>query len=144
VERVGAGLQAQDTEVRTVTSSDGTPLAVHRVTRGDHNVLMVPGGPSSGARWADVARQLDGHLSCWLMDRRGRGASGDTAPYSFEREYDDLSAAASALGGRRSTDAIAAALPRATVTVLPGQGHGALAMAPDQVAAAVLRAARQS
>jgi pimeloyl-ACP methyl ester carboxylesterase len=39
---------------------------------------------------------------------------------------------------RASTAAVAAALPRATVTVLPGQAHAALATAPDLVAGAIL------
>jgi alpha-beta hydrolase superfamily lysophospholipase len=97
-QRSGTTLQSH-AEMRTVTSSDGTSLVVERVTRGERNVLMVPGGPSTRARWADVARKLDGHLSCWLMDRRGKGESGDTEPYSFAREYDDLSAVAAAIGG---------------------------------------------
>jgi pimeloyl-ACP methyl ester carboxylesterase len=45
---------------------------------------------------------------------------------------------------RHATDAIAAALPHATVTELPGQGHGALGMAPDLVAAALLNATTQA
>jgi pimeloyl-ACP methyl ester carboxylesterase len=45
---------------------------------------------------------------------------------------------------RQATEAIAAALPHATVTELPGQGHGALGMAPDLVAAALLNAATQA
>jgi len=39
----------------------------------------------------------------------------------------------------RATTAIAAALARATVRELPGQGHGALGAAPDLVADAILQ-----
>ena len=33
------------------------------------------------------------------IDRRGRGSSGDTPPYSIEREYEDLAAVAATLAG---------------------------------------------
>lgn len=33
----------------------------------------------------------------WAMDRRGRGAAGDTLPYSIEREFEDVSVVAEAL-----------------------------------------------
>lgn len=34
----------------------------------------------------------------YFYDRRGRGRSGDTAPYAPEREYEDLAAVAVATG----------------------------------------------
>lgn len=80
--------------MRTVTSADGTEIALERVTEGPTDLVLLSGGPSTRTRWAKVAAQLDGAFSCWLMDRRGKGDSGDTAPYSFEREYDDIAAAA--------------------------------------------------
>jgi pimeloyl-ACP methyl ester carboxylesterase len=39
------------------------------------------------------------HDQCARRDRRGRGASGDTPPYSIEREIEDLDALIGAAGG---------------------------------------------
>jgi len=86
-------------ERRRVVVPDGTELVLTRVTRGPRDLLMVPGGPSPGARWAAVAAFLDGSFSCWLMDRRGKGASGDCGPYSFAREYEDLGAVLASFDG---------------------------------------------
>jgi pimeloyl-ACP methyl ester carboxylesterase len=39
------------------------------------------------------------HFTVLNYDRRGRGDSGDTAPYAVEREIDDLGALITAAGG---------------------------------------------
>ncbi|MGK5113003.1 alpha/beta fold hydrolase [Geodermatophilus sp. CPCC 205506] len=88
------GHESPADEFRRVTSVDGTSLVVERVTRGPAVVVMVPGGPNGRRVWAAVAARLEGTHSCWLMDRRGKGDSGDTAPYSLEREYEDVTAVA--------------------------------------------------
>jgi pimeloyl-ACP methyl ester carboxylesterase len=85
--------------LRRVVSADGTEIVLERVTDGDHDLLLVPGGPSRRARWAAVAAGLAGRWSCWLVDRRGKGDSGDTAPYALEREYEDLAAAVASFPG---------------------------------------------
>src|SRR5215218_4246459 len=82
------------TELRRVTSVDGTSIALERVTEGPAVLVTVPGGPNGRRAWTAVAALLEGTHSCWLMDRRGKGDSGDTAPYSLEREYEDVAAAA--------------------------------------------------
>lgn len=87
------------TERRWVRASDGTELAVTRVSRGPRDLLMVPGGPAPGVRWAAVAAALDGSYACWLLDRRGKGESGDREPYSFEREHGDLAATLATFDG---------------------------------------------
>jgi pimeloyl-ACP methyl ester carboxylesterase len=81
-------------ELRRVTSADGTSIALERVTEGPAVLVTVPGGPNGRRAWTAVASLLEGTHSCWLMDRRGKGESGDTAPYSLEREYEDVEAAA--------------------------------------------------
>lgn len=48
-------------------------------------------------RSAVAARAAD--FAVVSYDRRGRGDSGDTAPYSVEREVDDLGALTTELGG---------------------------------------------
>jgi hypothetical protein len=45
--------------------------------------------------WADES----GGVVAPGYDRRGRGGSGDTAPFTVDREYDDLSAVINAAGG---------------------------------------------
>jgi len=82
------------TELRRVASADGTAIALERVTEGHAVLVTVPGGPNGRRAWRAVAALLEGTHSCWLMDRRGKGDSGDTAPYSLEREYEDVEAAA--------------------------------------------------
>src|SRR4051794_28594520 len=101
------------TELRRVASADGTAIALERVTEGHAVLVTVPGGPNGRRAWRAVAALLDGTHSCWLMDRRGKGDSGDTARYSLEREYEDVVIAASSFdapgaGAGHSTGAICA------------------------------------
>jgi pimeloyl-ACP methyl ester carboxylesterase len=82
----------------TVRSSDGTTLAFDR--SGDGPPLVLVGGALSD-RFAAAA--LAGHLAerftVIAYDRRGRGDSGDTAPYAVDREVDDLLALIVDAGG---------------------------------------------
>ena len=58
-----------------------------------------------GAAWNDrmsaapLAQLLASDFSVYTYDRRGRGDSGDTAPYAVEREFEDLEAVIDAAGG---------------------------------------------
>ncbi len=82
------------TPIAVFTSGDGPPLILVHGTTGDHTTFRVV-GPMLGAQRTVQA-----------MDRRGRGASGDTLPYAIEREFEDVAAVADALAadaGRRST-----------------------------------------
>lgn len=88
------------TVIERVRSADGTEIALEQVTDGPRRLLLVPGGPSGRGRWARTAALLDGHYACWLMDRRGKGDSGDTLPYAFAREFEDLRAAAGRLASQ--------------------------------------------
>lgn len=85
--------------LRYVLSADGTAIAVERVTSGPRALVTMAGGTTGRRSWAGVAGRLDGTLACWLMDRRGKGDSGDTAPYSFAREHEDVAAVVAAVGG---------------------------------------------
>lgn len=85
----------------TVTSADGTPIAYERLGDGPA-VVLVDGamcyremGPSRS-----VAAELAPAFTVYIYDRRGRGESGDTAPYAVEREVEDLAAVIAAAGGR--------------------------------------------
>jgi uncharacterized protein YndB with AHSA1/START domain/pimeloyl-ACP methyl ester carboxylesterase len=87
-------------EPRTVTSADGTPIVYEMLGSGP--AVIIVGG-------AMVTRTLDAHteLAAALCadhtvinyDRRGRGDSGDTAPYAVERELEDLKALIGVAGG---------------------------------------------
>jgi pimeloyl-ACP methyl ester carboxylesterase len=85
----------------SVLSPDGTEIAVERTGTGPA-LLLVDGafcgrtfGPSR-----DLAKELANDFTVYFYDRRGRGDSGDTAPYSVEREIEDLAAVLAHIGGR--------------------------------------------
>ena len=82
----------------TVTSKDGTPIAFDRSGAGPAMILVV-GAFNDRAAGAPLAHFLERHFTVFNYDRRGRGESGDTAPYAIEREIEDLDALISQAGG---------------------------------------------
>jgi pimeloyl-ACP methyl ester carboxylesterase len=84
-------------EKQTV-SQDGTSLA-YDVTGQGPVVILVSGAMSTGATLAPLAQRLAGRCTAVVYDRRGRGRSGDTAPYAVDREVEDLAALVDAVGG---------------------------------------------
>jgi pimeloyl-ACP methyl ester carboxylesterase len=80
-----------------VTSKDGTFLAVDAVGSGPA-VVCVGGALNDRGSTAPVAAGLTG-FTAYSYDRRGRGDSGDTAPYAVEREIEDLAAVIESAGG---------------------------------------------
>ncbi len=83
--------------VEYVTSPDGTRIAFTRSGSGAPLVLVHGTGRDSG-RWASVLPSLESRFTVLAMDRCGRGASGDRAPYAVEREYEDIKALIDAIG----------------------------------------------
>ncbi|MEU6348825.1 alpha/beta hydrolase [Streptomyces sp. NPDC047072] len=79
-------------------SRDGTPLA-HQSTGRGPAVILVSGAMSTGGTVAPLAGPLSEHFTVFVYDRRGRGGSGDTAPYAVAREVEDLAALVEAAGG---------------------------------------------
>ncbi|MER6125163.1 alpha/beta fold hydrolase [Streptomyces sp. NPDC001795] len=79
-------------------SRDGTPIAYQRTGHGPA-VVLVSGAMSTGATVAPLAARLSDRFSVVVYDRRGRGGSGDTAPYTVAREVEDLAALIEAAGG---------------------------------------------
>jgi pimeloyl-ACP methyl ester carboxylesterase len=63
-------------------------------------LVAVHGTTADHTRWARVAPLLEKHFTLLVMDRRGRGRSGDVAPYSLRHEADDLAAVVRAAGER--------------------------------------------
>jgi pimeloyl-ACP methyl ester carboxylesterase len=81
-----------------VKSRDGTPIAYDKVGKGP--ALVVVGGALSGrSGGAELAKLLAPHFTVYSYDRRGRGDSGDTPPYSVKREIEDLEAIIDKAGG---------------------------------------------
>ena len=86
--------------MNTVNSKDGTQIAYDKRGQGPA-LILVDGalcyrsfGPMPG-----LAELLAPHFTVYNYDRRGRGESGDTKPYSLEREIEDLEALIREAGG---------------------------------------------
>jgi pimeloyl-ACP methyl ester carboxylesterase len=97
-----------------VASPDGTEIAVFRSGEG-RPLVVVPGTTSDHTTWRLVLPLLAPHVTVHAVDRRGRGASGDSADYSLDREYADVAAVVDA----------AAAAAGSTVDVL-GHSYGGI------------------
>lgn len=81
-----------------VDSADGTRIAFHRYGTGPP-VVVVGGALATAQAGAPLALALAASgLQGITIDRRGRGNSGDTAPYEPACEVDDLRAVIYALG----------------------------------------------
>lgn len=85
---------------REVQVPDGARLAVTVLGDGPP-LVMVPGSLQPGAALLPLAAQLTGRYTCWLVDRRGYGASTDApdgTPYDVRTEYADVAAVTAAAG----------------------------------------------
>ncbi len=80
------------------TSADGTRVAYRTWGEGEP-LLLVHGGGTSGADWLMVREFLRERFHVVVMDRRGRGASGDHPDYAIDREAEDILAVLDAIGG---------------------------------------------
>ena len=87
--------------VEFVVSADGTSIAFEAVGQGAPLVLV--GGAfcdrRARASGTPLAALLSERQRVLSYDRRGRGDSGDQAPYALEREIDDLAALVTRAGG---------------------------------------------
>jgi pimeloyl-ACP methyl ester carboxylesterase len=86
----------------TVRSEDGTTIAYDR--HGAGPPLILVGGAFQHRAFDPSTVRLGellgaAGLSVFHYDRRGRGESGDTAPYAVERELEDLDAMIDVAGG---------------------------------------------
>ncbi|HEY7735463.1 MAG TPA: alpha/beta hydrolase [Candidatus Limnocylindrales bacterium] len=82
-----------------VRSADGTGIALFDLGGSGRPVILVHGASADHTTWRVSGPILARGRRVIGLDRRGRGASGDTQPYSIEREFDDLAAAAEELAG---------------------------------------------
>lgn len=83
-----------------VTSKDGTTIAYDRKGTGPAVVLVegALGQRTSGVS-AQLAELLAPRFTVYAYDRRGRGDSSNSKPYSVQREVEDLDALITAAGG---------------------------------------------
>ena len=88
---------------RQVLSKDGTAITFDRIGAGPA-VILIDGalcyrGMGQSGKLANLMAQ---RFTVFTYDRRGRGASSDTAPYAVEREVEDIEALLSEAGGTAS------------------------------------------
>jgi pimeloyl-ACP methyl ester carboxylesterase len=97
----GAGTAAAASGgVRYATSADGTEIAYERLGNGPPVILVAGALNDRNGRASGVplARLLASRFTAYAYDRRGRGASRATRPYSVQGEIDDLAALVAAAG----------------------------------------------
>src|SRR4051794_41936122 len=78
---------------RIVVSRDGTPIAVFSSGTGPP-LVAVHAATADHTAFRAVGPLLATTYTVHAIDRRGRGASGDTQPYAIEREFEDVAAGA--------------------------------------------------
>src|SRR5215208_2428719 len=89
--------------MRTVTSKDGTTIAFDQAGHGP--ALILVGGALEQRAWESETAKLAAlpvmteHFTVFHYDRRGRGDSTDTLPFSLEREIEDIEALIDEAGG---------------------------------------------
>jgi pimeloyl-ACP methyl ester carboxylesterase len=87
-----------------VTSKDGTEIAYSKVGNGPP-LIVVTGATAFRAfdpNLAMLAGLLAPDFTVITYDRRGRGESGNTLPFSTKREIEDIAALVEKAGGRAS------------------------------------------
>jgi pimeloyl-ACP methyl ester carboxylesterase len=82
----------------TVISNDGTKIAYDKVGKGSA-VILVEGALATREAATSLAKLLASDFTVYSYDRRGRGDSTDTKPYSTEKEVEDVEALIDAAGG---------------------------------------------
>jgi pimeloyl-ACP methyl ester carboxylesterase len=88
----GAHLLGQPaTSTSNVISKDGTPISIECAGVGP-SLVIVHGGIGDHVRWKPLFPYLAPHFTVCAMDRRGHGASGDSADYSLQKEAEDVAA----------------------------------------------------
>jgi pimeloyl-ACP methyl ester carboxylesterase len=83
--------------MKKVISKDGTQIAYDSTGRG-RVLILVLGALNSRKSGAKLAKLLASQFNVISFDRRGRGDSTDTVPYSPQREVEDIAALIGAAG----------------------------------------------
>src|SRR5262245_28735722 len=84
----------------SVRSADGTTIAFERTGSGPAVILVEAAAHYRAfSSFTGLAKLLAEHFTVYRYDRRGRGDSTDTPPYSVAREVDDLAGLIERAGG---------------------------------------------
>lgn len=89
--------RSDNSQFALLESADGTQLAIHRQGSGPP-LILVYGALADHTYWRALLPFLRDNFSLHLLERRGRGASGDGEPYAAEREVEDVLGAIEAVG----------------------------------------------
>ena len=113
----------------TVISNDGTTIAYERTGTGPA-LILVDGAMCYRAAgpMRPLAALLQDTFTVHTYDRRGRGDSGDTAPYAVEREVEDLAALIAAAGGTAGVCTMSSGGALGLATAAAGAGVTRLAL----------------
>lgn len=84
--------------MNTLTSADGTTIAYELAGSGPA-VVFAAGAFNDRTALAPLAQELAAGFTVVTYDRRARGGSGDTKPWSADREAEDLDALIARVGG---------------------------------------------
>jgi pimeloyl-ACP methyl ester carboxylesterase len=83
---------------KTAISKDGTVIAYEESGSGPV-LILVSGALADRSGNRRLARHLSDLFTVINYDRRGRGASGNSSPYTIEKEVEDIAALVDASGG---------------------------------------------
>ena len=83
--------------VKHATSSDGTSIGWRQLGSGPA-VVVTHGSIGSGEQWLAVAHALADEYTLLIVDRRGRGVTGDAQKYDLTTEVADLEAVLAVAG----------------------------------------------
>jgi pimeloyl-ACP methyl ester carboxylesterase len=113
----------------TIRSKDGTSIALEKSGEGPP-IILIDGalcyrgsGPSR-----PLAAELSRRFTVFTYDRRGRGDSGDAAPYAVEREVEDIEALIREAGGSAHLCAVSSGAALALDAAQRGVGVDRLAL----------------
>ena len=87
--RINGAIPQTESLVIHVPSKDGTSIAVECAGAGP-NLVIVHGGIGDRSRWKPLFPFFASHFTVCAMDRRDRGASGDSADYSLQKGAEDV------------------------------------------------------
>lgn len=87
----------EESSMLFVNSKDGTRIAYEKSGQGEA-VLIIGGALADHQNYVPLAINLSSRFEVYNIDRRGRGKSTDTMPYTIEREVEDIQAIINSIG----------------------------------------------